>query len=379
MNSVRHSKKQLKQALNTSYEDLNKEVEKILKHPTPLLLFNAAKKATGAFAWTSNAFFTYVASHTKIGLKKHNEVINKTEAEVLKKIASHEPIDFKVLPLEVVFKIIHKELVYSYLNPRHRSVLKCPTIKPTLVLVAGIFNELFNSAAFERGTKSLQKKHGFQYFVPRVHGTKGVKFNARLLEEQLKDYITKHPKEKLWLLAHSKGGLDSLHFLRNNKEFAEKHIVGLSTIATPILGSAYTEHMFLKTLRMLNSASKKVVKDVDVIAEDAQISLSKKYQEGWFKRHYKELPTKIFYSAVALESEWYESHIWMILTKMFFKTNKPNDGIVLVEQAQFPDYFSAINLGIIKGHHLIGARSSTYIQEALIEAHFIVLTYLKVI
>jgi len=379
MNSVSHSKKLLKEALNTSYDDLSQEVENILKDPTPLLFFSATKKVAGAFAWTSNALFTCVASHTKVGLKKHSEVINKDELEILKKVATNKAIDFDEIPLEQVFKLVQKEMVYSRLNPRHKSVLKCPKIKPTIVLVGGVFNELFNSASFERGTKTLQKKHGFNYFVPKIHGTKGVKINAQLLAEQLSEYMKDHPHEKLWILAHSKGGLDSLHFLKNNKNFAEKHIVGLSTIATPILGTAHTEHLFLKAIRFLHSFPKKVVKGLDIIAEDTQNSLSKKYSEGWFKKNHKELPQNIFYSAVALEAQWNESHLWMMLTKMLFYTNKPNDGIVLVEQARFPDYFPAINFGVIKGHHLIGARSSTYIQEALIEAHFVMLTYLKAI
>lgn len=377
MNSVRHSKKQLKEALNTSYDELSEEVERILKNPTPLILFNLAKRATGAMAWTSNALFTYLASQTKVGKKRHSEVFNAEDRDLLKKIAEGDEIDFNEYPLPRLFRLVHKELVYSHLNRRHKSLLTCPKIKPTLVLVPGVLNEIFNTASFERGTKTLKRKHGFNYFVPRVHGTKGVKINARLIEEQLKEYIKTHPKEKLWLVAHSKGGLDSLHFLSHNRDFAEKYIVGLSTIATPILGSAHTEHLFLKALRLLHKVPKKFSKDVDIIAEDAQISLSKKYREGWFKRHYQDLPKNIFYSAVALEAEWYESHVWMILTKIFFQTDKPNDGIVLVEQARFPDYFPAYNFGVIKGHHLIGARSSTYIQEAMIEAHFILLTYLK--
>ena len=69
----------------------------------------------------------------------------------------------------------------------------------------------------------------------------------------------------------------------------------------------------------------------------------------------------------------------MILTKAIFRSQKNNDGIVDVENAQFPYYFSGINLGVLKGHHLVGSRSSFYDQEALMKAHLIYLNYKKML
>jgi hypothetical protein len=68
-----------------------------------------------------------------------------------------------------------------------------------------------------------------------------------------------------------------------------------------------------------------------------------------------------------------------MLTKAFFRSHKSNDGVVDVENAQFPTYFNGINLGILEGHHLVGSRSSFYDQEALMKAHLIFLNYKKLI
>ena len=69
----------------------------------------------------------------------------------------------------------------------------------------------------------------------------------------------------------------------------------------------------------------------------------------------------------------------MILTKLILPSEKINDGVVDSENALFPDYFDAHNLGIIKGHHLIGARSSYYNQEAFLKALVVYLSYFKLL
>jgi len=108
-----------------------------------------------------------------------------------------------------------------------------------------------------------------------------------------------------------------------------------------------------------------------------QESISQEFQEGWFKENYSFLPKDIFYSALALQSNWKDGHIWMILTKLFFQSKRPNDGIVDIESARYPDYFQGVNLGIIQGHHLVGTRTSDFSQEALLEAHIIFKNYFQ--
>ena len=105
-------------------------------------------------------------------------------------------------------------------------------------------------------------------------------------------------------------------------------------------------------------------------------SLSEENQSPWFERNHESLPKDLFYTSTAFESSWYESHLWMILTRLFFRIKEVNDGVVEAWQAMFPPYFDALNLGVIKGHHLVGTRSSKYSQEALLEAHLVFLNYL---
>src|SRR5690606_21470012 len=117
----------------------------------------------------------------------------------------------------------------------------------TIVLVSGVLNELYKTAAFERGVEHLAQTYGQKYFVAKVSGIKGAQHNSKLIEKQLKAYAQENPKQKLWVIAYSKGGVDCLHFMKRDPQFAQKHIVGLTTIASPILGSRHVdEHWGLR-------------------------------------------------------------------------------------------------------------------------------------
>lgn len=283
-----------------------------------------------------------------------------------------------------IFKTIYNELEFAHHNKNYKSELKVPKIDATIVLISGVLNEVFSTPAFERGADHLLQTLGIKYFSPKIKGTKGASTNVRLLEKQLLDYVEEHKDEKLWILAYSKGGIDSLHFLEKNSKFARKHVLGISCIASPILGSSHTEHRLLKLINHVHYLEgtrlyKKLKKNKDFFYREIYQSLRAETQGHWFEKNYKLLPQNIFYTASAFEAAWYESHLWMILTKLFFRSRKVNDGVVESDQAFFPDYFNSHNLGVIRGHHLVGTRSSTYSQEALLEAHLIYLTYQKLI
>jgi hypothetical protein len=251
-------------------------------------------------------------------------------------------------------------------------------------LVSGVLNEIFSTPAFKRGAENLLDQHNIKHIAPIVDGKKGSRENALLLKKQINQYMEENPNEKLWFFCFSKGGIDTLHYLKTEGEELSPNILGFSFIATPIMGSDHVNNKFLKlvntVVKVPEEVSKLVLgKKIDFFAKELQKSLSRSYRESWFKKHHKSLPQKPFYSAIAFESKWHQSHVWMMLTKAFFRSQNSNDGVVDVENAQFPSYFKGINLGILEGHHLVGSRSSFYDQEALMTAHLIFLNYKNLI
>jgi hypothetical protein len=369
----------LERAIALSLRDNWKTLRDLADKPTASGVAKLTKKLGLSGIWIGHSAVRHALS--TIAADKAWEMKMTPEMEYLiNAISEDREVSYKKATYKDIFTAIYLDRTQSFINPERDIKLKCPPINSTLVLVSGVFNEIFSTAAFERGAQHLKEKGIADYISPRVYGTKSVAHNCKLLEEQIFSYTRENPDKKLWFLAFSKGGLDCLHFMRRNPAFCNEKVSGLSTIATPILGSTHTEHRALRALNKLHNFSnsrpyKLLDEKVDVLFKEFQRSLSSDYQEGWFKANSAELPKNPFYTALALESEWWESHFWMMLTKALFRPQNINDGIVDADRALFPHYFQGMNLGIIKGHHLIGNRSSYFLQEALLEAHIIFLKH----
>lgn len=381
---ARRSKKFLTTSVKVSTKDLVAGINNLRKNPNSQDSLIFLRDIIGSSAWIGNSYLKYLATIAGFKKKVYGNIDDQDGLFIIDKVRQNIRIPSDEYSPQQVFNAIYRELDYAHHNPKYKTKLTIPQIFPTIVLISGVFNELYKTAAFERGVQHLSNVTGIRYFVAETHGFKSSSYNTNLIRDQLFEYSNQHPDEKLWILSYSKGGVDSLHFLLENAEWCEKNIAGLSTIAAPILGSQHADHRLINLINQLEKITdtkvyKYLNKNKDLLAKEFQSSLDHKSQKPWFRKNYHKLPCNPFYTALALESEWYESHIYMILAKLFFPSKSTNDGIVDAENAFFPDYFNALNLGIIKGHHLIGAQSSTYSQEALISAHIIFLKYLNYI
>lgn len=365
----------LKNATGTSILELKAGLKTFHENPTPKNALTLGKIFTNSSTWISSSTLRYGQALFNLGAPIKSPEDNPRKLKIIKMVSEGKEV--KASDLEI-FKSIYRERLYHNLNPVSPSLLKFPETDITVVLIDGVLNEMFSTSMFERGLKNLNRLHGLKYFIPAIKGTKGSKYNSRFLTIQLKKYIKNHPGEKLWIMAYSKGGIDSLHFLKNNKELANENILGISTIASPILGSNKFNHSILKFVNFMADHPQFDKLD-NFLFKDFQKFLNPVHQTPWFWRNHRKLPKNLFYTSLALRADWYESHAWMILTKMFFRSKNINDGIVDVNKAHFPKYFSATNLGTVRGHHMIGTRSSYFSQEALIESLLIFLNYKKLI
>ena len=349
----------------------------------PLEIIILGKDILGSSVWVLHCYLNYLKSFLHFSIK-NQPLDNQNHQQIIQDVSSGIPLDKIHWRPRQIFQAVFNDLTRADEDPLYISSLACPKIKTTIVLVSGLLNEFYRTATFERGARYLQKQFGVKYYAPKIHGRRGSTHNARLLRKQLTSYIEQHPSEKLWILAHSKGGVDSLHFMKRNPEFSRQYLVGISTIAAPITGTQHAQSFLAKTLQTLirlenTTLYQKLDRGRDFLLKNVPYYLSENFQRRWFDKNAKYLPENIFYSSLALESEWYQAHFWMLFAKFLLKNDKPNDGVVDIEQAHFPDCFEHINLGTVNGHHLIGTRSSTFNQEALIQAHIITLHFLGVL
>lgn len=374
------TKKFFSEARKGSVKDVRKKLSLFRKEPSPINFILLIRSFTNSGAWLSHSALRLLLSAVSLPEEKKALTTNNSQEidqNIINDILNDRVIDLNGKNSIDVFYSIYKERLDNNFNYNLTSFSSLKQA-PTIVLVSGVFNEFFSTPAFERGAKFLCKKEKLKYFAPKVSGAKNPEHNSKKLKKQIDEYLAKNPNEKLWFVAFSKGGIDCLHFLKSYPDFSSQHILGLSTIATPILGSDRLNSKLLRTLNSIhkysnNSLYQLLDKKTDLLLKDFQKSLNQDHQSLWFKENAEKLPKDIFYTALALESNWKSSHFWMKITKVLFKSTENNDGIVDSKQARFPSYFKGTNLGTIDGHHLIGTRSSFYNQEALIESLLIFL------
>jgi len=262
------------------------------------------------------------------------------------------------------------------LRPLHgqKSILPIPAANFTAVLIPGLINEIFPEVAFTKAMQNLKKQHKLDFVTFKISGRRGCEHNAEEIATQVKALP---PEKPLWLVAHSKGGVDSLHFLAKYPLLAQERIWGLSTLASPIMGSTYPEHFLLKHLAD-EFIQKKLEEQADFYPEEIRDSLLPHIREEWFKDHRSHLPP-ITYSSLAFQLSDYASSPGMSITKMLFAENISNDGMVDTVRASFPEDFPHLEFNIIEADHLIGQSKDPIAQTAVIAAHLIIFQYLHLI
>ena len=358
-------KELFKKSIKQSKKDLLGDIKKLKRRPSTTNFLLLIRDLVNSAHWVGSSYFRYKSSTVNISKYKQKEDTDEEEQLIIDGV-SHSSCDLEYTD-EEIFRAIYTDLERERQFLHYESKLTVPQTKNlTIVLISGVFNEIFTTAAFERGVEYISKKIGASYTIPDVSGVKGHRHNENIIKSKLVKYIDDFPERKLWILAYSKGGVDSLYFLRKNKDFASKYIVGLSVIASPIMGTNHFNNRLIMA-----------VKNTEMAQE--LFHLDTKVRDDWLKTNHKYLPKNMFYSSLAFEANWYESHFTMMLAKLALRIDDANDGMVEVANAHFPKYFESLNLGTLKGHHLAGARSSSYSQESLLKAISIFLRYKSLI
>lgn len=372
----------LENATFQSVQDVKTHTTTFLKNPSVKSYARLSKSFFNSATWIGKSAFRLFRPFEPTYVEKVNYLNTAQARYILERVRDQKSISYKRATYNEIFRTIFYDFEVSHLDSTYKRISEVPKIETSVLLVSGVLNEIFSTPAFERGAQYIKDNYNIDFDYCPTSGTKDTKQNSSMIKSHIEKLLEKN--KSVWFFAFSKGGLDTLHFLRDHGEEYGEKIAGLSTVASPILGSERVNHKILKLINSIhhldsNQIYRYLDSKFDLLFKEFQQSLSSEFQEEWFQENYSFLPRNMFYTALALESHWYESHIWMILTKLFFQSQSINDGIVDAERALYPDYFQGINLGILQGHHLIGTRSSDYVQEALIEAHITFLNYLRLL
>lgn len=213
--------------------------------------------------------------------------------------------------------------------------------KYPIVLVHGIMLKDFKFfKAFGKIEKAL-KEEGFCVVTSLTDGFGTIENNALQLQKQILNILDEYNVEKVNLIAHSKGGLDSKYLIKNLN--MEDKIASLTTLATPHKGSKIADRLLdlpkwmIKIIEFWLNLIYKIFKDenpncVEVAKELSSIN---NVEEETF--NFSSIVYCQSYSTTLKRSrDDFIMGIPLVFSKRYEKM--ASDGMVSIESAKFANY-----------------------------------------
>lgn len=246
----------------------------------------------------------------------------------------------------------------------------------TVVLIPGIYGELFDGELWQRGLHSVRDKLGVRTLTVHADGRCSATRNAVTIRQALRDDTKRrldrgYTRPRYLLVGYSKGGIDATEALLGDSVFAREQVDALVTVATPHLGSPVAERAEIPS-GVLDWASREPMptacKD-----DGAAASLFPATRRAFWAANADQVTMSTRLFSVAFASDVHSAHPWMKITKQVGQFAEPNDGVVAVSAARFPANVASVDLGVINGDHIAGIAASSFPQEAFLESLVITL------
>ena len=131
------------------------------------------------------------------------------------------------------------------LNEHRKDLLICKTKYP-IVMIHGVFFRDFKHFNYWGRIPAELEKNGARIFYGNHESASPIDKSGEELAERIKEIIKETGAEKVNIIAHSKGGLDSRYMIC--KCGVEKYIASLTTINTPHRGCEFAEYLLDGTI-----------------------------------------------------------------------------------------------------------------------------------
>ena len=165
--------------------------------------------------------------------------------------------------LALIYRIVRRECAFetekALLNRSRRDDQLCHTKYP-LLLVHGVFFRDSKLLNYWGRIPGELEANGAEIFYGEQQSAASVEDSAKELAERIELLVKKTGCEKVNIIAHSKGGLDSRFAI--SRLGADRYVASLTTINTPHHGCLFAEYL-------LNTAPEKFVKSIEKIYNSA--------------------------------------------------------------------------------------------------------------
>ncbi len=240
-----------------------------------------------------------------------------------------------------------------------------------VVLIPGIYGELFDGELWQRGLKAVNDRLGVRTFTIPVDGRCSAQYNAPIISAALRRDIARRQERgyapgRYLLIGYSKGGVDATHMLLADSSLASRHVAALVTLATPHLGSPVAERASLPAAVLDWAVSRPMPAACD--SASSAPSLWPGTRSAFWAQHESDVANRTALFSVSFTASMNDAHPFMKLTKRVGQFNEPNDGVVALRSSRFPEGVPALDLGQINADHIAGITASSFPQEAFMEA-----------
>jgi len=223
-------------------------------------------------------------------------------------------------------------------------------LKYPLVLVHGIIaHDRESIIDFWGRIPQILQENNVQVFFGNTDAWGDYETNADLLKASIEQILKETNAEKVNIIAHSKGGLDSRYLIWKH-DFGDK-IASLTTICTPHHGAEVSELIFRRRIVHTKVAAK-ALKTIGKMYKDSNPDL--------FRVNFQLRPDYMreFNEKVIMDEQVYTQSYYSTMRKpsddwVFFYTNRyiasksgKNDGLVSEQSAQWGDNIVEIKGGI---------------------------------
>jgi len=193
-----------------------------------------------------------------------------------------------------------------------------------------------------RGIRTMLQDKGFDVYHSSVAWAANVDQRAADLKQNILNILDETGVEKINIIAHSMGGLDTRHMMFNDRNAGRIHkrIASLTTISTPHAGSPFAD-WGLDNLSQIPFLLKKIGLDVDAF-QDLRTDTCKAFNE-----HPEVLEFELScQSRIIFQTYAGRQNFWGIFNllkgpfRIIEEKEGENDGLVSVQSAQWrEDYF----------------------------------------
>lgn len=243
-------------------------------------------------------------------------------------------------------------ILYLIFKPRKKYIVEDTSkfnTKYPIILVHGMVLKNFKLYGAFRKIRNVLKDNNVNVYISNIDGIGGIENNAAQLRKEILEILEKENVEKVNLIAHSKGGLDS-RFMISKLDMEDK-VASLTTLSTPHHGSKLSRKLLTlpvfikKIIAFFVNTFYRISKDKnpDIVLCGRQLS-----DENMIKFNQEIINSnKVYYQSYSSSLSSNKMFILKIPHYLIRKIeNDSNDGIVSIDSSKWGEYKGEMPEGI---------------------------------